>query len=77
MAYSDEKVRKAMEFFTEKLSWTPDYVCQNPSVLSLSLEKRILLRFNFHYNCMNGFLTDLRSAINYRYYQQSCDSLSS
>ncbi|RWW26621.1 hypothetical protein GW17_00008987 [Ensete ventricosum] len=44
MAYSDEKVRKAMEFFTEKLSWTPDYVCQNPSVLSLSLEKRILLR---------------------------------
>ncbi|KAG1327699.1 transcription termination factor MTERF8, chloroplastic [Cocos nucifera] len=44
MTVSDEKVRRNMEFFAEKLKWGPAYVSANPVVLSLSFEKRIVAR---------------------------------
>ncbi|XP_010904964.1 uncharacterized protein [Elaeis guineensis] len=44
MTASDEKVRRNMEFFVEKLKWEPAYVSANPVVLSLSFEKRIVPR---------------------------------
>ncbi|XP_038978825.1 uncharacterized protein LOC120109149 [Phoenix dactylifera] len=44
MSASDDKVRKNMEFFAEKLRWGPDYVSANPVLLSLSFEKRIAPR---------------------------------
>lgn len=44
MSASDDKVRKNMVFFAEKLKWGPDYVSANPVLLSLSFEKRIAPR---------------------------------
>ncbi|EHA8588471.1 transcription termination factor MTERF8, chloroplastic [Cocos nucifera] len=44
MSASDDKVRKNMEFFAEKLKWGPDYVSANPVLLSLSFKKRIVPR---------------------------------
>ncbi|XP_038977175.1 transcription termination factor MTERF8, chloroplastic-like [Phoenix dactylifera] len=44
MTASDEKVRRNMEFFAEKLKWGPAYVSAYPVVLSLSFEKRIVPR---------------------------------
>ncbi|XP_068635818.1 transcription termination factor MTERF5, chloroplastic-like [Aristolochia californica] len=42
---SEEKVRKAMDFFTKELSWDPSRCSQYPALLLLSLEKRILPRY--------------------------------
>ncbi|WOK92044.1 hypothetical protein Cni_G00735 [Canna indica] len=45
MSACSDKVRRNMEFFAEKLGWTPEYVSSNPVVLSLSFEKRIMPRY--------------------------------
>ncbi|KAG6527068.1 hypothetical protein ZIOFF_009161 [Zingiber officinale] len=42
---STEKTRKAVKFVEEKLGWTPEHTVKNPSVLLLSLEKRLIPRY--------------------------------
>uniref|UniRef100_A0A0A9HSV6 Uncharacterized protein n=1 Tax=Arundo donax TaxID=35708 RepID=A0A0A9HSV6_ARUDO len=44
MSVSDDKVRQLMQFFAEKLGWSPEYVSLSPAALSLSYEKRVLPR---------------------------------
>ncbi|KAG6527064.1 hypothetical protein ZIOFF_009157 [Zingiber officinale] len=44
---STEKIRKTAKFVEEKLGWTPEHTVKNPSVLSLSLEKRLMPRESF------------------------------
>ncbi|KAG6523243.1 hypothetical protein ZIOFF_013099 [Zingiber officinale] len=42
---STEKTRKTAKFVEEKLGWTPEHTVKNPSVLALSLEKRLMPRY--------------------------------
>ncbi|KAL5980593.1 hypothetical protein ACLOJK_028501 [Asimina triloba] len=44
---SAEKIKKAMNFFVNKLGWNLSYISSKPSLVSLSLEKRILPRQRF------------------------------
>ncbi|XP_062190972.1 uncharacterized protein LOC133894818 [Phragmites australis] len=44
MSVSDDKVRQLMQFFAEKLGWSPEYVSSSPTLLSFSYEKRVLPR---------------------------------
>ncbi|PKA48055.1 hypothetical protein AXF42_Ash015818 [Apostasia shenzhenica] len=45
MLVSDEKIKKIMEFFTEKMKWEPSYLAARPVLLSFSYEKKILPRY--------------------------------
>ncbi|XP_020583541.1 LOW QUALITY PROTEIN: uncharacterized protein LOC110026771 [Phalaenopsis equestris] len=45
MSSSEEKVRRNLEFFEEKLGWGPAKVSCSPVLLSLSFEKRIVPRY--------------------------------
>ncbi|XP_074555862.1 uncharacterized protein LOC141811715 [Curcuma longa] len=42
---SIKKIRKAVKFVEEKLGWTPENTLKNPSLLSMSLEKRMMPRY--------------------------------
>ncbi|XP_074556130.1 uncharacterized protein LOC141811944 [Curcuma longa] len=42
---STEKIRTVVKFVEEKLAWTPEHTVKNPTVLSLSLEKRLMPRY--------------------------------
>ncbi|KAG6523239.1 transcription termination factor MTERF8, chloroplastic-like [Zingiber officinale] len=42
---SIEKIRKTAKFVEEKLGWTPENTVKNPSLLSMSLEKRMMPRY--------------------------------
>ncbi|OVA02268.1 Mitochodrial transcription termination factor-related [Macleaya cordata] len=44
MNISEEKISRGVEFFLEKLKWKPSEISLRPSVLLLSLEKRIIPR---------------------------------
>lgn len=44
MLYSDRSIRKAMEFFVNKLNWEPAFLAARPKLLCLSLEKRTIPR---------------------------------
>ncbi|KAG6527041.1 hypothetical protein ZIOFF_009128 [Zingiber officinale] len=42
---STEKTRKIVKFLEEKLGWTPEDIVKYPTVLTLSLEKRMMPRY--------------------------------
>ncbi|XP_074556010.1 uncharacterized protein LOC141811845 [Curcuma longa] len=42
---SMEKMRKAVKFVEENLAWTPEHTVKYPTVLSMSLEKRMMPRY--------------------------------
>ncbi|KAG6527039.1 transcription termination factor MTERF2, chloroplastic-like [Zingiber officinale] len=42
---STEKIRKIVKFLEEKLGWTPEHIVKYPTVLTLSLEKRMMPRY--------------------------------
>ncbi|OVA02269.1 Mitochodrial transcription termination factor-related [Macleaya cordata] len=44
MIISEEKIRRGVEFFLEKLKWKPAEILFSPNLLALSLEKRIVPR---------------------------------
>ncbi|KAK9995480.1 hypothetical protein SO802_020166 [Lithocarpus litseifolius] len=44
MIASENKIRKLMSFFVNKLNMTPSMISKNPNLLLLSLEKRIIPR---------------------------------
>ncbi|KAK7816556.1 transcription termination factor mterf5 [Quercus suber] len=44
MITSENKIRKLMSFFVNKLNMTPSMISKNPNLLLLSLEKRIIPR---------------------------------
>jgi mTERF domain-containing protein len=46
MLLSEEKITKAMDFLVNKMGWPSANIAINPSVLSFSLEKRIMPRFS-------------------------------
>jgi mTERF domain-containing protein len=46
MLLSEEKITKAMDFLVNKIGWPSTNIAINPSVLSFSLEKRIMPRFS-------------------------------
>lgn len=41
---SESKIREALKFFMKELGYTPGYLASHPTLLSLSLEKRVKLR---------------------------------
>lgn len=44
--YSEKKIRASMDYFVKELEYDPSYVVSNPKLLTYSLEKRIIPRFN-------------------------------
>lgn len=44
MLLSEEKIRRAMDFFVNKLHWEPSVMAARPGLLGLSLEKRVMRR---------------------------------
>uniref|UniRef100_A0A7N2REL7 Uncharacterized protein n=1 Tax=Quercus lobata TaxID=97700 RepID=A0A7N2REL7_QUELO len=44
MALSEEKITKAMDFLVNKMGWPSAHIAKNPTILFLSLEKRIIPR---------------------------------
>ncbi|XP_077248881.1 transcription termination factor MTERF15, mitochondrial-like [Tasmannia lanceolata] len=41
MGISEKKIRKASDYFVNKMGWKPSVISRNPALLNLSLEKRI------------------------------------
>ncbi|XP_077249386.1 uncharacterized protein LOC143888883 [Tasmannia lanceolata] len=41
MGISEKKIRKVMGYFVNKMGWMPSVISRNPTILSLSFEKRI------------------------------------
>ncbi|XP_077249382.1 uncharacterized protein LOC143888878 [Tasmannia lanceolata] len=41
MAISEKKIRKASDYFVNKMGWKPSFISRNPILLNLSLEKRV------------------------------------
>lgn len=44
MAQSEEKIRRALDFFLNKMKWSVDRILNNPVILLLSIEKRVVPR---------------------------------
>ncbi|KAF8395585.1 hypothetical protein HHK36_019535 [Tetracentron sinense] len=44
MVYSEKKISTALDFFMNKLNWTPAYISKYPTALFYSLEKRTVPR---------------------------------
>lgn len=44
MVLSEQKIRKAMDYYVKKTQWGPSFVSAHPVLLCLSLEKRVMPR---------------------------------
>ncbi|XP_077249361.1 uncharacterized protein LOC143888856, partial [Tasmannia lanceolata] len=44
MVISEQKIRRGMDFFVNKMNCKPSYISRNPNILSYSLEKRVVPR---------------------------------
>ncbi|KAL5994944.1 hypothetical protein ACLOJK_025001 [Asimina triloba] len=47
MMISEEKIRKGFDYLTKELGWGPPYILTHPTLLLLSLEKRVIPRHRF------------------------------
>ncbi|XP_030932015.1 uncharacterized protein LOC115957820 [Quercus lobata] len=65
MMASENKIRKLMSFFVNKLNTTPSMISKNPNLLLLSLEKRIIPRCSvLHLLVSKGLVKEETSIIN-------------
>ncbi|XP_077248872.1 uncharacterized protein LOC143888876 [Tasmannia lanceolata] len=58
MGISEKKIRKACDYFVNKMGWKPSVISRNPNLLNLSLEKRIHPRCSITQILMSEGLID-------------------
>ncbi|XP_077248877.1 uncharacterized protein LOC143888373 [Tasmannia lanceolata] len=58
MGLSEKKIRKGIGYFVNKMGWNPSVISRNPSLLNLSLEKRIHPRCSIMQILMSEGLID-------------------
>ena len=65
MMASENKIRKLMSFFVNKLNMTPSMISKHPNLLLLSLEKRIIPRCSvLHLLISKGLVKEETSIVN-------------